>query len=243
MKRERSPSPPTLPEEECRLQMLPEEIRVMISSYCDEYAFVLRNGDILPVKDAAVFHSGRALPALASKMGNVKLFAWLMEEGVVTMRNRPHIEHCCNLAAQHGHTTFIGYLGDQWKAMLKPYRYPPWTNSTMFEAAFNGHLDTVAYLRTQNCPWNSYVVHAAIMKDNLPMLKYAIENDCPHDVVDIHVLASSLKRTEILAYIERIYFRHSVHVAGLGVLATHVADGLAVAQPLCQEPEHGGQHQ
>jgi len=57
----------------------------------------------------------------------------------------------------------------------------PWSESTCYRAAANGHLECLKYACAHGCPWSEWTCEYAAFFGHLECLKYARENGCPWD--------------------------------------------------------------
>ena len=57
----------------------------------------------------------------------------------------------------------------------------PWNEQTCRNAAMKGHLDLLKWCRANKCPWDAETCASAAENGNLEMLKWARANGCPWD--------------------------------------------------------------
>ena len=55
----------------------------------------------------------------------------------------------------------------------------PWDEETCAYAALNGHLELLKWARTNQCPWNERTCANAAKNGHLELLKWARANQCP----------------------------------------------------------------
>ena len=75
----------------------------------------------------------------------------------------------------------------QWQKDLDDYNWK-WLfeqvdTKTFENAADNGNLDNMKWLKKNNCPWNKYTFIDAALHGNLDNMKWLKENNCPWDEV------------------------------------------------------------
>jgi hypothetical protein len=75
----------------------------------------------------------------------------------------------CDIAAKHGHINVLSWARDKgW-----------WCARTCASAAEGNQLDTLIWLRSNGCPWNTWTCWTAVDKGNLKMLEWIRYNGCP----------------------------------------------------------------
>ena len=116
---------------------------------------------------------GSTMYRLAARSGHIEVIKWLREwvstkdgwasgTGSVGRRLRAARSRCSSSCAPR----------TKGKAS-------PWSAEVCAAAAAKGHLDTLKYLRDNNCPWDQRVGIWAAQNKDKKMAKYAEDNNCP----------------------------------------------------------------
>jgi len=112
---------------------------------------------------------------LAARNGHIDVIKWLREW--VTTKDlwaERGDGTLCKEAASRGQIEVLAFLRTPYKGKVSP-----WSAEACAAAAANGHLDTLKYLRDNNCPWDQRVGIWAAQKKDKKMAKYAQDNNCP----------------------------------------------------------------
>ena len=111
---------------------------------------------------------------LAARNGHSEVIKWL-REWVSTKHiwGNTHPDLCL-AAASRGQIEMLVFLRTPHKGKVSP-----WSAEACAAAAANGHLDTLKYLRDNNCPWDQRVGIWAAQNKDKKMAKYAEDNNCP----------------------------------------------------------------
>lgn len=111
---------------------------------------------------------------LAARNGHIAVIYWL-REWVTTKDGWAEGDGSLSReAASRGQIAVLIFLRTPYKGKVSP-----WSAETCAAAAANGHLDTLKYLRDNNCPWDQRVVIWAEWNKDETMAKYASDNNCP----------------------------------------------------------------
>jgi len=117
---------------------------------------------------------GATMYRLAARNGHTEVIKWLREWNSTKDGWADRSASLCREAASRGQIEMLVFLRTPYKGKVSP-----WSAEACAAAAANGHLDTLKYLRDNNCPWDQRVgVWAAQNKDK-KMAKYAEDNNCP----------------------------------------------------------------
>ena len=77
----------------------------------------------------------------------------------------------------------------------------PWDKTACANAARNGHLEVIQWLRAKGCPWDKTTCNNAALGGHLEMLKWARANCCPWDAEKCASLAAENGRKKLKAWI------------------------------------------
>ena len=138
-------------------------------------------------------HMVRSFEA-AIKGGHLEIVQWLYDE----TRYYSGQELCCQLAAINGHLDIMKWLfehGFRWDAdafkfaadyghldilkYLNGRSEVTWDKPTFDHAVANDNLEIVEYLYENECPWDTYTFGTAAFHGHLEIIKYLYEHNCP----------------------------------------------------------------
>ena len=71
-----------------------------------------------------------------------------------------------------------------------------WGAATCFQAAADGHLEILKWLRAEGCPWDAATCFAAVAHGHVEVLRWARENGCPWHVKTRDAAAGLLGYTD-----------------------------------------------
>jgi hypothetical protein len=77
----------------------------------------------------------------------------------------------------------------------------PWNENTFGVAVKNGNIDTLVWLKENGCPWNSWTFVSAAEHGDLKVLEWLKENGCPWDRYTF-VIAALCRNLEILNWLK-----------------------------------------
>ena len=101
--------------------------------------------------------------------------------------------YCYNLAAQNGKIEILKYLD---RLARHDLSLPWWDETTIVCAVEGNQLNTVKYLRKNNCKWDCYATYSAYDNKYIELLYWLIENKCPID----YKLYNTLKKEYNINY-------------------------------------------
>ena len=119
---------------------------------------------------------GNTMYTLAARNGHIDVIKWLREWEPTKGRWGNKGPDLCRAAASRGEIAMLAFLRTPYKRKVWP-----WNAEACAAAASNGHLDTLKYLRDNNCPWDKRVLIWAEQNKDATMQKYASDNNCPSD--------------------------------------------------------------
>ncbi|CAB9500184.1 ankyrin repeat protein [Seminavis robusta] len=99
--------------------------------------------------------------------GSIAVLKWALQQDYLRTTNPGTMA----LFALHGHSKACQFLRNKQNC--------PWNESATANAALNGHLKTLKWLRANNCPWNERTCTNAAKNGHLHVLQYARDNHCP----------------------------------------------------------------
>lgn len=111
---------------------------------------------------------------LAARHGHIAVIYWLRERVSTKDGWVDRDGSLCSEAASRGEIAVLMFLRTPYKGKVIP-----WSAEACATAAANGHLDTLKYMRNNNCPWDQRVVMWAEWNKDKEMAKYAKDNNCP----------------------------------------------------------------
>jgi hypothetical protein len=145
----------------------------------------------------------------AAEFGDLKIIKWLYKN------NFQYDENICHNAAIFNHLHVLKYFikkGISFNAVtynyaaengnIKILKYLNhlsthdlsldwWDVKTCAASAEYGQLNTLKFLRKNNCPWDLHTTYNAASRNHVETLKWAIENGCPTHITLFNSLKSS----------------------------------------------------
>ena len=97
------------------------------------------------------------------------------------------------MAAQNGKIEILKYLD---RLARHDLSLPWWDETTIVCAVEGNQLNTVKYLRKNNCKWDCYATYSAYDNKYIELLYWLIENKCPID----YKLYNTLKKEYNINY-------------------------------------------
>ena len=117
---------------------------------------------------------GPTMYRLAARNGHIDVIKWLREWVSTKDGWAQNYSKLPEEAASRGQIEVLAFLRTPYKGKVSP-----WSAEACAKAAANGHLDTLKYLRDNNCPWDQRVLIWAEQNKDETMAKYAKDNNCP----------------------------------------------------------------
>ena len=111
---------------------------------------------------------------LAARHGHIAVIYWLREWVSAKDGWAERDGSLCREAASRGQIAVLAFLRTPYKGKASS-----WSAEACAVAAANGHLDTLKYMRDNNCPWDQRVGIWAEQNKDKKMAKYALDNNCP----------------------------------------------------------------
>jgi len=155
----------------------------------------------------------------AIKFGSISNIIWLIEHYC------PINENMMSVAAQCGHIHIIKWLDKIYnKTKINKYcnnseifynaalngnlenmkwlknKNYVWNERTFEAAALNGNLENMKWLKDNNCPWNKMTFEAVALNGNYENLVWLIDNKCPNDekIIKNAIISNNLENLKLL---------------------------------------------